>query len=104
VDAILARVGGNSLTQCMNALRRGGRVAYPNGVEPAPRKRAGLRIISYDAQAGLRQFQALNRAVERCNAKVVICDEFPLQRAADAHRRIDKGHIIGKVVLRVSQR
>src|SRR5206468_6577734 len=42
VDAILALVGGKTLTQCMNALRRGGRVAYPNGVEPAPRKRAGV--------------------------------------------------------------
>jgi NADPH2:quinone reductase len=103
VDAILALVGGKSLTECMKALKRGGRVAYPNGVEPAPRKRAGIKIVAYDAEAGLRQFQALNLAIQRCNATVVICDEFPLARAADAHRRIERGHIIGKVILRVRQ-
>jgi NADPH:quinone reductase-like Zn-dependent oxidoreductase len=48
VDAVLAFAGGKSLTRCLDALRRGGRVAYPNGVEPPPRKRRGLRVMSYD--------------------------------------------------------
>src|SRR5438132_617834 len=47
VDAVLAFVGGKALTRCIDALRRGGRVAYPHGVEPAPRKRRGIKLIPY---------------------------------------------------------
>ena len=32
----------------LEALRPTGRLAYPNGVEPAPRKRCGLRMRAYD--------------------------------------------------------
>jgi NADPH:quinone reductase-like Zn-dependent oxidoreductase len=101
VDAILALVGGPTLTQLMSALRPGGRVAYPNGVDPAPRKRHGIKILSYDAQPGVRQFRALNRAIEQSKLKVVISGEFPLDRAAGAHQRIARGHILGKVILRI---
>src|SRR5258707_1198944 len=34
VDAVLAFAGGKPLTGSLDAPRRGGRVAYPNGVEP----------------------------------------------------------------------
>jgi NADPH:quinone reductase-like Zn-dependent oxidoreductase len=33
--------------------------------------------------------------------KAEIAAEFPLSRAADAHRRLAKGHIVGRIVLRV---
>jgi NADPH:quinone reductase-like Zn-dependent oxidoreductase len=101
VDAILALVGGPSLTQLMSALRRGGCVAYPNGVEPAPGKRAGVKVTAYDAAPGVKQFTALNRAIEQCRLKVVICAEFPLDRAGKAHERLAQGHVIGKVILRI---
>jgi NADPH2:quinone reductase len=40
VDAVLALAGGPALRRCLEALRPGGRLAYPNGaVEPAPKTR-----------------------------------------------------------------
>jgi NADPH:quinone reductase len=39
VDAILALARGDALERALEALKRGGRLAYPNGVEPAPKKR-----------------------------------------------------------------
>jgi NADPH2:quinone reductase len=101
-DAVLALSSGAALTQCLDALKpRGGRVAYPNGVEPAPRKRKGVKVTAYDAVAGVREFQRLTRAVDGSNLRVVIADTFALDDAPAAHERIETGHVLGKVVLRV---
>jgi NADPH:quinone reductase-like Zn-dependent oxidoreductase len=101
LDAALGLVGGRVLTACIDAVRPGGRVAYPNGIEPAPRRRRGIRFISYDAKAGTNEFSRLNRAMTDAEIDVPIAKEFPLAKAADAHRRVEKGHLLGRVVLRV---
>jgi NADPH:quinone reductase-like Zn-dependent oxidoreductase len=104
VDAVLAFAGGEPLEQLLHAVRPGGRVAYPNGVEPAPRKRRGLSIQSYDGTPGVREFERLGRAVEAAHLKVPIAAEFPLQQADKAHKRLAKGHVLGKIVLRIRAR
>jgi len=101
-DAVLAFVGGDSLIACIDALRKGARVAYPNGVEPAPRKRAHIRIASYDAKSSPDAFNRLNRAVVASRLQIPLAAKFPLSQAADAHRLIAKGHVLGKIVLRMA--
>jgi NADPH:quinone reductase-like Zn-dependent oxidoreductase len=101
IDALLALVGGPALTACLRAVRRGGRVAYPNGVEPAPRKRRELKVVPYDAVAGVREFQRLNRAADAARLRVPIAAEFPLEQASRAHKRLAQGHVLGKIVLRI---
>lgn len=103
VDAILALVGGKVLTTSMDALRPGGRVAHPNGVEPAPRKRRGIKLSSYDAKSGVKELARLNRAMETSHVTVPIAKQLPLSRAAEAHRLVEKGHTMGRVVLRVGK-
>ena len=100
IDAVLAFVGGKELTRCLDALRKGGRAAYPNGIEPEPRKRKGIRIKSYDAATGVREFERLGRAIEESRLDIPIASAFKLEDAADAHRLLEKGHVLGKVVLR----
>jgi NADPH2:quinone reductase len=101
VDAVLAFAGGKPLTGLLDAVRRGGRVAYPNGVEPAPRKRRGLTVKSYDATPGVRELERLGRAIEAARLRVPIAAEYPLAQAARAHQRLAKGHVLGKIVLRL---
>jgi NADPH2:quinone reductase len=102
VEAVLAFVGGKSLAACLDALKpRGGRLAYPNGVEPVPRRRKGVRFVSYDGVPGVREFQRLNRAVEGSKLKVPTAKEYPLARAAAAYAHAAKGHVAGKVVLKI---
>jgi len=101
VDAVVAFAGGKALTRCLDAIRRGGRLAYPNGVEPKPRKRRGLKITSYDADVGVRQFERLNRAVDEADLKVPIAKVYTLANAARAHKRLAAGHVLGKIVLRI---
>ncbi|MGZ4870404.1 MAG: quinone oxidoreductase family protein [Candidatus Angelobacter sp.] len=100
VDCVLA-FAGNKLAECLKALKRGGVLAYPHGIEPAPRKRKGLKVIAYDGVAGVREFERLNRAVEAARLKVPIAAAYPLAQAAKAHRRLAAGHLLGKVVLRI---
>jgi len=101
VDALLAFTGGESLERALDAVKRGGRVAYPNGVEPAPKKRPGIHMASYDAASGVHEFERLNHAVEAAHLKVPIAAEYPLEDAAKAHERLAAGHVLGKVVLRI---
>ncbi|MFY9549626.1 MAG: zinc-binding dehydrogenase, partial [Thermoanaerobaculia bacterium] len=73
----------------------------PNGVEPAPRKRKGIRIKTYDGVPGVQEFLRLSRAIEAAKLKVPILAVYRLADAARAHRRVKKGHILGKIVLRI---
>jgi NADPH2:quinone reductase len=99
LDAALALAGGRSLERCLKFVRNGGRIAYPNGIEPEPKKRSGVRVRTYDAEAGPSEFAALGRAVDAARLRVPIAAQYPLGRAADAHRRLD-GHVVGRIVLR----
>lgn len=102
VDAVLALAGGDAaIAKCLDALREGGRLAYPSGVEPEPEQRPGIDITRYDAEAGVEEFARLNRAVESAAIQVVIAAAFPLDAAAQAHKRLAAGHVLGKIVLRI---
>ena len=101
IDAALALAGGKALEQLLDQMRAGGRIAFPNGVEPAPRKRSKIRIKSYDAIASPKHFARLKRAVEEGRLQVPIAAVYPLAQAAKAHDRIKRGHVPGRIVLRI---
>jgi NADPH2:quinone reductase len=101
IDAVLALAGGDALEDALGAVRRGGRLAYPNGIEPVPAKRRGVRFIAYDAVSGIREFEHLSRAVTSAKIKVPIAERFPLTDAAKAHQHLTEGHVLGKTVLRI---
>ena len=103
VDAVLALTGGPPLTRLLDAVARGGRVAYPNGIEPAPRKRRGITLTSYDATPGVREIARLGRALVATRITVAIAASYPLEDAAAAHERLAEGHVLGKVVLAVGK-
>jgi NADPH:quinone reductase-like Zn-dependent oxidoreductase len=99
VDALLALAGGDALEKCINALRPGGRMAHPNGVEPAPRKRRGIELIRYDAISSVREFERLNAAVQVAKLNVPIAEYYPLAQAYKAHQRLAEGHVVGKIAI-----
>jgi NADPH:quinone reductase len=101
LDAALALSGGKALEQMLDQMRPGGRIAFPNGVEPAPRKRSKIRIKSYDATASPKHFVRLKRAVEEARLQVPIAAVYPLAQASKAHERIKRGHVLGRIVLRI---
>ncbi|HTE46992.1 MAG TPA: NADP-dependent oxidoreductase [Gemmatimonadaceae bacterium] len=100
LDAAIALAGGPELERCLALVRHGGHVVHPNGVEPAPRRRRGIRVQSYDASVGARDLAQLNRAIEAARLRIPIAGMYPLARAADAHRKQEE-HIVGRIVLRI---
>jgi len=101
IDAVLALAGGDSLERCLDALRPGGRVAFPSGVRPEPKARAGISIVRYDAIAGAQEFERLNQAIIAAKLQVPIAAEYPLTDAARAQEHLEAGHVLGKVVLEI---
>lgn len=95
VDALLALTGGPVLERCIAAVREGGRIAYPNGV-PVP---DGLTAIPFDGVPNPAAFARLNALIDERPFEVPIAAIYSLDDAAEAHRRLERGHVRGKIVL-----
>ena len=104
IDAVFALAGGTELERCLDFVRQGGRVVHPNGIEPVPRRRRTFQIQTFDAEASPTEFASLNRRLSRSGIRVPIAATYPLARVADAHRRLDRGRIAGRIVLRIGSR
>jgi NADPH2:quinone reductase len=102
LHAVLALAGGDALERCLDWLRPNGRVAYPNGVD-APQRRRGIPMTAYDGEVGSREFARLERAIGEARLRVPIAAVFPLAQAAKAHARLERGHVLGRIVLRIKQ-
>jgi NADPH2:quinone reductase len=103
LDAVLAFAGGPVLDRCLDLMKAEGRVAYPSGVEPEPkRRRRRFSVLSYDADASTRLFTRLERAVDEARLQVPVAAVYPLAQAARAHERLERGGVLGRIVLRIA--
>jgi len=99
MDAALVTAGGEAADRALTAVRDGGRVAHPNGVEPVPKARPGVKVSAYDGEPDRQIIDKLNQLIEAGPFEVHIARTFSLERAADAHRALDEHHL-GKLALR----
>lgn len=117
VDIVLDMIGGDYVPRNLECLAEEGRhvsIAVQRGMEATiplwqvMRKRlvlTGSTLRARDATFKSLVADELSRAVwphvEQGRLKPVIDSTFPLARAADAHRRMESGEHIGKIVLTV---
>jgi NADPH2:quinone reductase len=99
IDAALLTAGGEAAQKVVDALRDGGRAAYPHGVEPEPRVRPDVKVRAYDGEFTPALMERLNRLVEEAPFEVHVGEVFPLERAKEAQLGADRHHV-GKLVLR----
>jgi NADPH2:quinone reductase len=95
VDALLALAGGPDLERCIAALRAGGTIAHPNGVA-APE---GVPARAFDGVPTPQTFARLTATIDAAPIGVPIAATYALDDAAEAHRRLERGHVLGKIVL-----
>jgi NADPH:quinone reductase-like Zn-dependent oxidoreductase len=107
LDAALITAGGPVADKALTAMRAGGRVAYPNGVEPRPKPPFGIDTNSYDGMPDPQAIEKLNRLIESSGPsrtgpfEVHVARSFSLDQAAEAHRALDD-HYLGKLVLQTA--
>jgi NADPH:quinone reductase len=107
LDAALITAGGPATDKALTAMRPGGRVAYPNGVEPIPNPPSGVEAKAYDGMPDPQAIEKLNQLIESSGPsgielfEVHVARSFPLDQAADAHRALEK-HYLGKLVLQMA--
>jgi NADPH:quinone reductase-like Zn-dependent oxidoreductase len=101
IDAALVLTGGDRFAEALRAVKKGGRVAYPNGVEPEPSVRDGVDAHAYDGVPAPDAFERLNRLIGSGGGfHVELGRVYRLDEAARAHREIDQHHL-GKLALRL---
>lgn len=99
LDAALVLTGGKGLETALAQVKKGGRVAYPNGVEPEPEAPKGVTLRAYDGESGPEALDRLNELVSQGPFHVEVRFYRP-EDAAQAHRDVEKHHL-GKFALRM---
>jgi NADPH2:quinone reductase len=119
VDVVFDTVGGDVFLRSLRAARIGGKVvsilATPLAAPDAQLARLRNLSICYDLMLApqvmrlheerVRQRKILEQCtklVEAGKLRVLVAHKLPLQQAAEAHRLIEQGHSMGKIVLTMS--
>lgn len=100
IDAALVTAGGDNTVRALSAIRKGGRVAYPNGVMPEPTAPDGVKIEAYDGEGGRVLIDKLNSLIESGPFEVRVDKMFSLEEAGEAHKSLSEHHL-GKIALRI---
>ncbi|MEH0971997.1 NADP-dependent oxidoreductase [Micromonospora sp. CPCC 205546] len=100
LDAALVTVGGEIAERSLRAIKKSGRIAWPNGVLPTPVTSPGATVSEYDGDRSPTATDRLNAIIEASSFEVHVARTFPLARAGDAHRALND-HYVGKLALKV---
>lgn len=101
LDAALVLAHGDTLAPALASMRKGGRIAHPNGVEFTPRYPEGVTVLPYDGVPSPEAFARLNSLIAAGPFHVEIGRVYRLDDAARAHREIRQHHL-GKIALRMN--
>lgn len=101
LDAALLTAGGEMVEEATSAVRDGGRIAFPKGIEPEPKSARRISIDGYYGEVDPAIIARLDRLVSAGSFEVYVGRTFALAQAGEAHRVLQTHHL-GKLVLRVT--
>ncbi|MEV6844088.1 zinc-binding dehydrogenase [Actinoplanes sp. NPDC051411] len=111
-DVIIDVVAGPDLPGFIDRLRPNGRLVIVGAVGgPPPADFGGRLMAAFQRSLSVATFSAATvcdraknavRAELFTGAKAVVDDVLPLERAVEAHRRMDRGEVFGRIVLATS--
>jgi NADPH:quinone reductase-like Zn-dependent oxidoreductase len=107
VDVALDLVGGDDMLLLLDTLRDGGTLLEvagdaSDGVKRKAQER-GLRVIEPLVEPDGHDLDKISKLIETGDLKAMIREVFPLEQAAAAHERLERGGVRGKLVLEVSE-
>ena len=104
-DVALDLVGGEDTMALLDTVRRGGLLlAVATGADDPVKeeaRRRGIRVLEPLVEPDGRVLEEITRMVDARTLVVRVAENFPLERAAAAHERLERGGVNGKLVLEV---
>src|SRR5580692_40323 len=97
LDAALLTAGGEAAEKALTAVKKGGRVAYPHGVELKGTVRSDIKVTVYDGWPDQQAIDKLNHLIQSGQFEVHVAHAYPLEQAAEAHKALNT-HYLGKLV------
>lgn len=106
VDAVLDTIGGETSLRSLRTLRPGGTLVsiLPVGSDDLYRdaEQLGVRALRMLVDSSRHNLASITELAEQGALRATIADVFPLDQAAEAHRRGETGRTTGKMVLTTS--
>jgi NADPH:quinone reductase-like Zn-dependent oxidoreductase len=99
-DAAFDLFGGAAREQAFASLRRGGRLVSIAGPPPEPREGHEVHYV-FVRPSGYDLGEHVTPLVAEGRLRPHVEATYPLERAAEAHERIEDGHVRGKLVLTI---
>ena len=104
VDLVLDLVAGETQERSWSVLKPGGILVSALG-EPPPEKarQRGARAVGFRAHPNSGQLAEIGRLIEQGKVRPVVMGTYPLAEARQAHERLERGHVRGKIVIVVAE-
>jgi NADPH:quinone reductase-like Zn-dependent oxidoreductase len=100
VDGALVLTSAPGVEELLGLVKDGGRIAYPNGVEPAPTARLGVTVHSFDGYHGSDALTRLERYVAMGPFHVEVSETYALEETPKALGDVNRHHL-GKLAVTV---
>jgi NADPH:quinone reductase len=104
LDTVADLVGGDALTRSLAVLREGGRAAaiatLEGDLDPALDKNHTIHGVLLDPNHR-PTLEAVRELVTARTLRPIVSAVYPLDEVAAAHAELERGHVQGKIVLRI---
>ncbi|WLW58113.1 NADP-dependent oxidoreductase [Streptomyces sp. YU58] len=104
VDLVVDTVGGPDSRRFLRTLKRGGShfPVFPGDFDEDETAKLGVTVSITQVRSNGAQLAELGRLLDTGTVRVAIDSTFPLAEARAAHERASRGHVQGKIVLKVA--
>jgi NADPH2:quinone reductase len=99
LDRALVFANSPQLAAALKLVKKGGTIAYPEGVYPEPKGQAGVSVRSFNGLPDAAAFARLNGIIARGRFRVEVPRTYRLEELPQAHRDVAKHHL-GKLILK----
>ncbi len=102
VDLVFDLIGGDTQKRSISVIKNGGTLVTT--VQPVSQEEAktkNIRVEGFMALSIPEELQQIADLIDSGKVKPFVSEIFPLQSAAEAHKKMEEGHVRGKLVLKV---
>ena len=93
LDGAFVFAHSDRLAEALTTIKKGGTLAYPEGVDPEPKAPAGVKVRTFNGASGREAFERLNALVAAGPFRVAVPKTYRLEDLPRAHRDILKHHL-----------